>query len=97
MSAGLCQHPWHNLRITDLLRGGTYQWQGLPSGLDEHWRWLLQKEKRALGDLLTPVPRDGGKPHHSAQTQGAIVEPAINAGHDHRAIATPLPLAEIRS
>ena len=98
MSAGLCQHPWHNLRITDLLRGGTHQWQGLPSGLDEHWRWLLQKEKRAPGDLLTLlVSRGGGKPHHSALPLRAIVDPALNAGHDHRAIATPLPLAEIRS
>ena len=96
MSAGLCQHPWHNLRITDLLRGGTHQWQGLPSGLDEHWRWLLQKEKRALGNLLTlVVSRGGGKPHHSALPLRAIVEPALNAGYDHRAIATPLPLAEI--
>ena len=97
MSAGLCQHPWHNLRITDLLRGGTHQWQGLPSGLDEHWRRLLQKEKRTLGDLLTLWPFDGGKPHHSALIRRAMVERAISAGHDHRAIATPVPLVEVRS
>ena len=97
MPAGLCQHPRHNLRVTDLLRGCTNQWQSLPSRMDEHWRWLLQKEKRALGNLLTLVSRGGGKPHHSSLTQRAIVEPALNAGYDHRAIATPLPLAEIRS
>ena len=46
MPPGLCQHPENNLCVADLLQGGPNQWESLQGRLDEHRRWLLQKEVR---------------------------------------------------
>ena len=50
MSSGLPEHPRHDLRLSHLLRGSTYERQSLQVGLDEYWRWLLQEENTR--DLL---------------------------------------------
>ena len=62
MPSGLSEHPRHNLRLTDLLRGRSHQRQSLQGGMDEHRRWLLQEEERSsrnpvinLGPALKPL------------------------------------------
>ena len=42
--SGICQHIGNNLRIPDLLRGCAHQWGSMQGRVDEHRRWLLQKE-----------------------------------------------------
>ena len=67
MSPGVCEHPWHHLCVTDLLRGDSHPWQSLPQWLDEHRRWLLQKEN--AGNFLIPLsPQrlDQSSPHGMA-------------------------------
>ena len=62
MPSGLREHPWDDVRLSDLLRSRPNQWQSLLIRLGEHWRWLLQEEERSsrnpvinLGPALKPL------------------------------------------
>ena len=67
MPPGLCQHPENNLCVADLLQGGPNQWESLQGRLDEHRRWLLQKEVRKRDrthtDPFKPGPKERGPEH----------------------------------
>ena len=69
MPPGLCQHPENNLCVADLLQGGPNQWESLQGRLDEHRRWLLQKEVNDKGPdtALAESGRSGYETKGSAQ------------------------------
>ena len=55
MPSGLCEHPWDDVRLSDLLRSSPNQWQSLPVRLGEHWCWVLQEEERSSGSPLNTL------------------------------------------
>ena len=59
MPSGLCEHPWDDVRLSDLLRSSPNQWQSLPVRLGEHWCWLLQEEERSSGSPLNTLRATG--------------------------------------
>ena len=54
---GLREHPWNDVRLSDLLRSSPNQWQSLFIRLGEHWCWVLQEEERSSGNPLN-TPQD---------------------------------------